>query len=153
MAKSIEINYKSENGYEVLYPSTTQEQIFNLSDDLDSIRNNIISIENEGLKTDSGTYIGTGTADNGVITNLSQILFVILRRQGSIDFYEGKYTYWWFCANSYSVIYKGHVLLSIQQNRFYPRNVDYYDYTQPGTQYNSYLNESSHTYYWFAIGT
>ncbi len=31
MAKSIEINYKSENGYEVLYPSTTPEQAGSLS--------------------------------------------------------------------------------------------------------------------------
>ena len=154
MAKSIEINYKSENGYEVLYPSTTQEQIFNLSDDLDTIRNDIISIENEGLKTDSGTYIGTGGYDitnNTVITTgLSQIIFVILRQETSIDSDDSHMTWWWFCSNSYSVKFNGRIALYISQNKFYPYNVSY---TQSGMGYFCLLNESGYTYYWFALGT
>ncbi len=151
--KNIEMNYRNESGYDVLYPESILENIVDWQDSIYSkseVDSQITTLQGSGMKFTSGKYKGTremtDTTVSSVTTSLNQIYIAMVYSVSLPPFQESGYmsndTYY-FAIYTSTGTNKG-LGLSIDGNKMLVSNIS--------STVNYYLNYKQSNYSYFCWG-
>lgn len=152
--KNIEMNYRNESGYDVLYPESILENIVDWQDSIYSkseVDGQITTLQSSGMKFTSGKYKGTreitDTTVSSITTSLNQIYIAMVYSVSLPPFQEGGYMSndaYYFAINTSTGINKG-LGLSINKNKILVGNTA----SNPGYFLN--YKQSQYSYFCFGI--